>query len=178
MTFQSTLPARGATRGSGDWQNDHQDFNPRSPHGERQNCPPLHQNRLQHFNPRSPHGERRKLMEQIGRFYDISIHAPRTGSDPADGIGKSLLLGFQSTLPARGATSQATWQRTGKSVFQSTLPARGATESETSFTPAAKFQSTLSARGATQAAAFQRRQTAFQSTLPARGATQPGRTVI
>ena len=33
--FQSTLPARGATRGSGDWQDDHQDFNPRSPHGER-----------------------------------------------------------------------------------------------------------------------------------------------
>ena len=36
LQFQSTLPARGATeRGSGDWQDDHQDFNPRSPHGER-----------------------------------------------------------------------------------------------------------------------------------------------
>ena len=35
LAFQSTLPARGATRGSGDWQDDHQDFNPRSPHGER-----------------------------------------------------------------------------------------------------------------------------------------------
>ena len=36
---------------------------------------------------------------------DISIHAPRTGSD-IHGLGYTNLEGlFQSTLPARGATS-------------------------------------------------------------------------
>ena len=55
-------------------------FNPRSPHGERQiwkrKMP-----RLMHFNPRSPHGERppRGYGGEIARY--ISIHAPRMGSD-------------------------------------------------------------------------------------------------
>ena len=79
--FQSTLPARGATfvdaqkvadkvisihapRTGSDALSStafclrRQDFNPRSPHGER----PLYggqQHRPKHFNPRSPHGERR-----------------------------------------------------------------------------------------------------------------------
>ena len=55
------------------------------------------------FNPRSPHGERRKLLKKV-----------------------SLVILFQSTLPAWGATI------TGDSLekvkeFQSTLPAWGAT---------------------------------------------------
>ena len=37
-------------------------------------------------------------------FTNISIHAPRTGSDQATGNGPSELPVFQSTLPARGAT--------------------------------------------------------------------------
>ena len=57
---------------------------------------------------------------------DISIHAPRTGSDHADGRASSGAAKFQSTLPARGAT----WRTriiSNKLAFQSTLPARGAT---------------------------------------------------
>ena len=56
--FQSTLPARGATAG---------DFLPAQ--------------LLHHFNPRSPHGER--LLHIVGAVLanQISIHAPRTGSD-------------------------------------------------------------------------------------------------
>ena len=56
-------------------------FNPRSPHGERL-LPP--RGRLVHpdFNPRSPHGERLSR----GRL-------------------QVLVLAFQSTLPARGATA-------------------------------------------------------------------------
>ena len=80
-------------------------FNPRSPHGERRHI-------IQHsnagdvyFNPRSPHGERRQhryvMVSQwvefqstlpargatfknllLFRNVEISIHAPRTGSDP------------------------------------------------------------------------------------------------
>ena len=71
-------------------------FNPRSPHGERQRqhllplslpargataaanaadqSPP-------YFNPRSPHGERLARRSYKGFSPDISIHAPRTGSD-------------------------------------------------------------------------------------------------
>ena len=101
--FQSTLPARGATYILQDIVDVSQisihaprtgsdpaasplhrlpsNFNPRSPHGERHYGFQRHGERCRNFNPRSPHGERRKLMEQIGRFYDISIHAPRTGSD-------------------------------------------------------------------------------------------------
>ena len=58
---------------------------------------------------------------------DISIHAPRTGSDQ-----KALKTGadpviFQSTLPARGATEQPQGDDRDERQFQSTLPARGAT---------------------------------------------------
>ena len=34
-----------------------------------------------HFNPRSPHGERHDTTANIYTHIDISIHAPRTGSD-------------------------------------------------------------------------------------------------
>ena len=56
--FQSTLPARGATRRHG-----------QAPDGRVD------------FNPRSPHGERRCRCRQIPCQHTISIHAPRTGSD-------------------------------------------------------------------------------------------------
>ena len=86
----------------------------------------------------------------LGSFgSDISIHAPRTGSDAAPQHRYLFLTKFQSTLPARGATfdTPPTFTqeaisihapRTGsdngatpsgvlKHPFQSTLPARGAT---------------------------------------------------
>ena len=37
-------------------------------------------------------------------FLLISIHAPRTGSDPCTAIIATFSASFQSTLPARGAT--------------------------------------------------------------------------
>ena len=57
-----------------------------------------------YFNPRSPHGERRFRALQGLAACDISIHAPRTGSDKKrnDLVARGLI--FQSTLPARGAT--------------------------------------------------------------------------
>ena len=59
MTFQSTLPARGAT-----------EF--------RKNFSPYQI----HFNPRSPHGSDARFQIKTGLVL-ISIHAPRTGSDRA-----------------------------------------------------------------------------------------------
>ena len=79
-SFQSTLPARGATCA---------DFHRLlhiviSIHAPRTGsdgmvvciCPPYI-----HFNPRSPHGERRLLCAHLSAAGCISIHAPRTGSD-------------------------------------------------------------------------------------------------
>ena len=101
-------------------------FNPRSPHGERR-PPPVRYCAGRYFNPRSPHGER---------------------PDPNDIY--TLEEAFQSTLPARGATSRREVTRFGKGRFQSTLPARGATWWTITLTHTTRFQSTLPARGATR----------------------------
>ena len=61
------------------WSN----FNPRSPHGERPHLRGQAGARPLHFNPRSPHGERR--LQRRTEIADVVV--------------------FQSTLPARGATS-------------------------------------------------------------------------
>ena len=112
--FQSTLPARGATP---------QDIKTKNIKAD--------------FNPRSPHGERRRRTSRRRTSRQISIHAPRTGSDsapafapdaaehfnprsphgerPEDDIEDSRLWVFQSTLPARGATRLLTfWTTSGQ----------------------------------------------------------------
>ena len=109
--FQSTLPARGATAPAGTGARNSRisihaprtgsdgeavdslravrDFNPRSPHGER----PVRRRpapcRRWNFNPRSPHGERHRRKD-----------------------ARAMLNPFQSTLPARGATSG--WMTIGR----------------------------------------------------------------
>ena len=154
MSFQSTLPARGATgafqvsdalsmisihaprTGSDKRQREyylaHRDFNPRSPHGERRRKPVSAELCDLYFNPRSPHGERPPGWVSVDKVLPL----------------------FQSTLPARGATCISYKNASGAIVFQSTLPARGAT---------ALRCIQLSSRRL------------FQSTLPARGATSPFR---
>ena len=124
LIFQSTLPARGATRHRLELLRPHDDFNPRSPHGERL-IRWTRRKMVENFNPRSPHGERPKRLEAL------------------EGRKK-----FQSTLPARGATASIAGTRTAKR-FQSTLPARGATLYELGMLSPTQFQSTLPARGAT-----------------------------
>ena len=123
--FQSTLPARGATIAARKYQRT-TDFNPRSPHGER------------HGGSRLREGKE-----------NISIHAPRTGSDISPLSFTKYLLSFQSTLPARGATTPTTSGTPFGWRFQSTLPARGATLNLFPKATAIRFQSTLPARGAT-----------------------------
>ena len=65
-------------------------------------------------------------MDGSGWLSDISIHAPRMGSDPSSLSGFEAISLFQSTLLAWGAT----FRSAGGSdtlEFQSTLPAWGAT---------------------------------------------------
>ena len=190
--FQSTLPARGATRGQQSAGLLVHYFNPRSPHGERPlQCFRLGQGR--HFNPRSPHGERR-FSRFLPRFaVIISIHAPRTGSDhPAlRRASESLPISIHAPRTGSDDGSRRHFEKRGnfnprsphgerradvkltlkQCSFQSTLPARGATDRVELKDRAFLFQSTLPARGATlellKTAVYQ----SFQSTLPARGAT-------
>ena len=57
-----------------------EDFNPRSPHGERPSAFFVGRGDYD-FNPRSPHGERQHHRDARAYSPLISIHAPRTGSD-------------------------------------------------------------------------------------------------
>ena len=172
ITFQPTLPARGATT--------------------------IFTRQIRiicHFNPRSPHGERRRTWEEWTRLQAISTHAPRTGSDSSSASLLPARTSFQPTLPARGATAAEIIEcfklpisthapRTGSDCeaqeqnnqiggFQPTLPARGATCWRCFAACDWAFQPTLPARGATMSGTsmtyFMR---TFQPTLPARGATE------
>ena len=101
--FQSTLPARGATKHGLPLDIHAKYFNPRSPHGERRRLV-RRMGQRRDFNPRSPHGERLESARRNEDAGNISIHAPRTGSDMLSFSVAASPKQFQSTLPARGAT--------------------------------------------------------------------------
>ena len=82
LTFQSTLPVWGATS----------------------NSAPLVAVHF-YFNPRSPCGERLAIVQALPTIIEISIHAPRVGSDLIGRMPIISLTLFQSTLPVWGATS-------------------------------------------------------------------------
>ena len=102
MTFQSTLPARGATQ---------------SPRATVESA--------RHFNPRSPHGERHGGGVLLVSLEIFQSTLPARGATPLLPQPQKTKR-FQSTLPARGATGDGIRPAEPK-VFQSTLPARGAT---------------------------------------------------
>ena len=172
-TFQSTLPARGATLAITMRTFRACYFNPRSPHGERLHSPHVCRAAIRfqstlpargatlptgwtvrgqrYFNPRSPHGER-----------------PQSRANP------QRCWKFQSTLPARGATL-LTRQSAGASVISIHAPRTGSDLPPSSaWNPNNLFQSTLPARGATTSRMRKNCYFLFQSTLPARGATDSG----
>ena len=123
--FQSTLPARGATQQIGCITQ----FTGISIHAPRTGSDAtleITTKPIFHFNPRSPHGERQSNTPTQRRRKVISIHAPRTGSDRQRRRNDGGKQGFQSTLPARGAT-RLYIRDVLDYIFQSTLPARGAT---------------------------------------------------
>ena len=124
----------------------------------------------------------------------ISIHASREGSDPLSPTGAKSWSVFQSTLPAREATSPSR-RSYSTAAFQSTLPAREATTVQGSGSqrvsnfnprfPRGKrrtvdkdshidhpFQSTLPAGEATKSGNRDSDFARFQSTLPAGEATR------
>ena len=149
MEFQSTLPARGATGSNDMWRNAVHDIS-------------IHA-------PRTGSDRAYRAAQFVAQ---ISIHAPRTGSDHVSGAQIVNNRQFQSTLPARGATSVRRIRDSVAWAFQSTLPARGATvltlgEKRTE-TISIHAPRTGSDGGFSPSRVFPCR---FQSTLPARGAT-------
>ena len=114
----------------------------------------------------------------------ISIHAPRTGSDaprPALAIPTKK---FQSTLPARGATSGQQSQQSAPAISIH-APRTGSDASTICARRKARYFNPRSPHGERRTATgAERFQIKFQSTLPARGATRaattrrPTRTLI
>ena len=172
IRFQSTLPVRGATS-----------FSRAAFAGS---C---------YFNPRSPCGERRGAGRRIRGNRLISIHAPRAGSDIQKLAFLSDSLGFQSTLPVRGATQRQKnrWElfyisihapragsddepRAGRGVprdFNPRSPCGERREFGQYATAASQQISIHAPRAGSDYAAGDYRYSApgFQSTLPVRGAT-------
>ena len=123
------------------------DFNPRSPCGERRRIRPgqthdgnisIHAPRAgsdscytaglynpAHFNPRSPCGERHDRDRHSGSRDAISIHAPRAGGDDVQYIHYSLFMEFQSTPPVRGATLYLRILQLGSRDFNPRPPCGG-----------------------------------------------------
>ena len=146
------------------------------------------------FNPRSPHGERRFRGGAHLSAWGISIHAPRTGSDLHL---SSALSAFPISIhaPRTGSDSFSCPSARAYSNFnprsphgERRSPSRPCWDRESYFNPRSPhgerhcyrkqlraewaFQSTLPARGATRADYLDSLPLPFQSTLPARGATR------
>ena len=105
---------------------------------------------------------------------NISIHAPRMGSDGIPLDANRISSRFQSTLPGWGATVRlALWDLACR-VFQSTLPGWGATTRSGSESPLPEYFNPRSPDGERPMIYFSFSSVAlFQSTLPGWGATSP-----
>ena len=169
-TFQSTLPARGATspprQSFRRWCN----FNPRSPHGERQRKAKLERTATL-FQSTLPARGATRGDDCDAQSQKISIHAPRTGSDCYLGecLGAEIL--FQSTLPARGATVSR-YSRRILTTISIHAPRTGSDWKDAkklaknlNFNPRSPHGERLDSVGG------HKYSKPFQSTLPARGAT-------
>ena len=148
LLFQSTPPARGATAWFCYLFTVASYFNPRPPRGGR----PKHG--YQHiclfdFNPRPPRGGRLYCIQQKCGGKHISIHAPREGGDHSRGAGSRNAGEFQSTPPARGATTSSIRGHHKQNDFNPRPPRGGRRYTTPQYLKAMLFQSTPPARGAT-----------------------------
>ena len=101
-------------------------FYPRSPRGERP-APCSGPARPGHFYPRSPRGERPVWALDVPQAVQISIHAPREGSDrnAAYKLDGHTMISIHA--PREGSDESKPLRATLYEIFLSTLPARGAT---------------------------------------------------
>ena len=102
--FQSTLPARKATKRVSALTHFSFEFQSTLPAGEATAASEVHYYRYYDFNPRFPRGKRHPQLGGLHHGTQISIHASREGSDFTLDDCLKFGMGFQSTLPAREAT--------------------------------------------------------------------------
>ena len=148
-TFQSTLPARGATDPLTNVAISCGSISIHAPRTGSDRNTSHTISTQEHFNPRSPHGERLKYQRDVNiviKFQStlpargatkaraqrwnrlvISIHAPRTGSDPSSATAAASACDFNPRSPHGERRIHTSAHLQANSKFQSTLPARGAT---------------------------------------------------
>ena len=147
-SFQSTLPSQGATshapssgiptiisihapltgsdaRMRSAWGVLHFDFNPRSPHRERQRSA-AYQRSVSCISIHAPLTGSDKIPGDKKRRHSISIHAPLTGSDACNAIHGIVQRNFNPRSPHRERPFAAVMYNEDF-TFQSTLPSQGAT---------------------------------------------------
>ena len=126
--FQSTRPARGATSLLSILQMIVKRFNPRAPHGARREAEGAAEDETWFQSTRPARGATARGCELMTRS-PVSIHAPRTGRDRRlDKLARDN-NSFNPRAP-HGARPCALWRPMGTGLFQSTRPARGATSLE------------------------------------------------
>ena len=124
--FQSTLPARGATKQTQKTRLTCFYFNPHSPRGERRECVALEiANCL--FQSTLPARGATDGLDNAPCRCKISIHTPREGSDPTT-VGRKFRCSNFNPHSPRGERQETILSMDMTTEFQSTLPARGATE--------------------------------------------------
>ena len=125
------------------------DFNPRSPDGERRTCvPPSYFDDI--FQSTLPGWGATPAVDFIDPLTEISIHAPRMGSDTSSWSMTRSSTYFNPRSPD-GERHEATMYPLDSTAFQSTLPGWGATLSTPAKPLRPIFQSTLPGWGATTA---------------------------
>ena len=107
--FQSTLPVWGATRKQAAREQQAQHFNPRSPCGERQFNPEKEAARTS-FQSTLPVWGATITFILSPPSEDISIHAPRVGSDAAEQL-KNGDIGISIHAPRVGSDDRAMLRR-------------------------------------------------------------------
>ena len=125
MSFQSTLPLRGATSRTVFWRQ-YQRISIHAPLTGSDFLNERQSRKKSNFNPRSPYGERPKYFNSHSCPDLISIHAPLTGSDEKNQGGNSNVFYFNPRSPY-GERPPNCWPTAKRRLFQSTLPLRGAT---------------------------------------------------
>ena len=156
-------------------------FNPRSPHGERR-CTLLHLPSCNRFQSTLPARGATRAGLQPHRVREISIHAPRTGSDPGSPAERRNDY-ISIHAPRTGSDRQGAGQ-TGFFHISIHAPRTGSDSTRRRGACASAHFNPRSPHGERLAQGYQiNPATIFQSTLPARGATkssraQPGRMEI
>ena len=172
MTFQSTLPMRGATNYLCS-NLVHVEISIHTPHAGSDTAVAAARVETIYFNPHSPCGERPMLTIPTITSFSISIHTPHAGSDSAHGrldLDHDLI---SIHTPHAGSDLRGTRGDVVQHTFQSTLPMRGATPEQHCLLARLVISIHTPHAGSDRAARYKKEDySIFQSTLPMRGATQ------